>query len=1100
MMYDEYVAKIQKIAAVKHGIYRFRILILSTTAMVLATAGGLVGTKGLVKDETTLEASYVYGEGFHYQSKAFLGEATYEFAQQGNDVWSEEEPSFPGQYKMRAKSANSFSSFYYGKEQDFTILPKPITIACKEDSFVYGSLPSATVLEGLVKEDRLSEDYVFSYSDKSQETWTITPVLESLKILDSSGQDVSAYYTITSEPKEVQILRRDLILSSASKSKIYDGTPLADEGHSLVSGSLVSGDQLALKESASLTEAGTRLNQQSFSIVNADGLDMSKHYNLSYQEGSLTVTKRAISLLGTSHTYTYDGNDKSPVLNDIAMAETSSLAEGETIHYNYLSSDPQIKAGTYVNSFKAQILRGEKDVSANYDITYDFGKTTIEKRTLKVQASSADKIYDGDPLHEEGYTLEEGTLAEKDEVTSIASPSATDAGDYQNDLKFDIADKKSKESFLSSYDIQFTSGSLTIKKRDLTLEITPQSLIYDGLSHQNDYAIKEGSLVKNDAINVVKNATFTDAGTYDNLDFNVDILKGNGTSNLKNYAVTITGRGKAMTIAKRSLSILIISENKTYDGKPFSETLSSTEQRYEIESGTLAENEYIHFSCANDPIDRGEYPMESSIEIYHKKGTEAAPSTDKVVTSNYDLSVEEGKFVVNARNLVITTLDNTHVYNRDTSLAGFERLYSLSGDGLVEGESVTRLTLSCAGINVGAYPYAINEDSLTIKNASGKDVTRNYSVTFINSGKMTITPRDYSVTMQEDSHVYDGKSHPFASYSAENLLEGDYLTFGGNTSLTHVKEGTVMNHPSSVSVFTSENVDVSANYHLTSLKEAGVHIEPRKITLTSADGAKVFDGHPYGDSEVTLSQNPLADGDVLTITNKASATIKNVFETAPNNNSFSYSIANASGEDVLSDYEVTTLYGTITITPCPLGIETIETSITYDGTDHSATQSQSLVTATSSPAYLISGSLPDTYTMSFSQSFASSVILAGDYTQSPTCSCSFFSSRDANVYDSNFAVTITRGTFTIQKREITLQSLAGNKHYDGQPFPDEVRISLGSLAEGDTISFGATTPLITVCENAPNPIGEVTIKNGKGEVVTDSYAIKYIYGTVTIYK
>jgi hypothetical protein len=1097
MMYDEYVAKIQKVVAVKHGIYRFRILILSSTAAILATTGGLVGTKGLVTDETTLSASYVYGEGFHYQSKAFLGETSYEFASQDQDLWTSEEPSIPGKYKMRAKASNSFSSFYYGKEQLFEILPKPITVAVKEDTIVYGTSPTAYVVEGLAKQDVLLGNYAFTYSDKTLTEWEITPELSSLTIQDDSGKDTTAYYAITVQTKSVQITPINLTISTASATKTYDGTPLTNPGYSLVSGALLSGDHLALKTSASLTEAGTLLNQEDFTITNEDGLDMSKHYLITLQAGNLLVNKRPLSLSGQNHSYTYDGTDKSPALADISIAPETSLAEGESISYAYLDNASLLRAGEYENRFKATITKDGKDVTNNYDISYAFGKTSIAKRLLKVQAASGTKTYDGDPLHEEGYTLSEGSLADKDEVSALKAPSYTDEGDYSNDLSFDIVDKTSKESFLSSYDVSFASGTLSIAKRDLTVALTSKSVVYDGLPHQNDYAISQGSLAGHDALKVLKNPEFIASGVYDNTDFDLDVVTEEGTSNLKNYTLSIEGRTGAMRIEKRSLTLSLLPQSKTYDGKPFSKTMDATAERYSIKTGTLAPNEYIHFGYSNDPSDKGIYPIESTLSIYHQKGDAPDLSVDEDVTNNYNLTLENADFTVSARSLIITTLDAEHVYNHDPALEKDTALYTLGGDGLAEGQTLAALSISCSGLNVGSYSYQIDQASLKIVDAEKNDVTSNYDVTFVNSGKLKITPRDYSVTMNDDSHIYDGKSYSFTSYSATNLLEGDYLGFSGNAALTHVREGTVSNHPTSVSVFTASGEDVTANYNLTSLTEGQVHIEPRKITLTSADAQKEFDGYPVGATEVTVSVNPLADGDKLVVKNQASAKMVNVSDSGTN--SFDYAIVNANGENVEDDYDVTKVYGKVTITPCQLSIQTADYTATYDGTNHNVSSSFLAVTSTSYPAYLTSGKVPDNYIFYQSINPPQDPILAGEYNFSGWY---YLDHTGGSVDYNNFSITVTYGKTTIQKRPITIQSLGGEKRYDSVAFENKVWISSGSLAANETIAYATIAEkdkLVAKCANVDNPIGTPTITNAKGEDVTANYAITYIYGKVTIY-
>lgn len=1097
-MYDEYVSKIKKAVAVRNKIYRFRILLITATATTLIATASLVSTRGVVTDAATLSLTYTYGDPLVYHSAAFLGEVEYEFSPLQEEKWSSEQPRLPGHYRMRSKSANNFSSYYYGKEQVFEIVPKPIVATAKEDSLLYGETASLDLSDQLVAGDTLLPTYTFDYGDKSKAEWNVTPLLSSLSIQSSSGSDVTSCYSVQVTSKLMPISKRALTIKTSSASKTYDGTALTSSEYEVLSGSLAEGDHLQVSHKTAQISSGSNVNHLAFQILGPDASDRTSHYAITEQAGTLEIAKKKLSLQSADHTATYDGTNKAPTLDDIALADNTSLIDGESISYEFTCPETMIAAGTYASSFKATIKSGEEDVTDNYDITYTFGTITINKRSLTLQADSAQKTYDGDSLTTASYRISEGSLAATDEIVDVKASPFTAAGDYDNQLTLDIVNKTSQKSCLSSYDLTNKPGAVSIAKRDVDLALQPVDIVYDGLPHQNPYQIATGSLAKGDQLRITTNPSFTDAGTYDNNDFAADILTSEGSSNLANYNLSISGKSQAMKIAKRSLSLQLAPQGKKYDGTPISATLDPSAERYHIVTGTLAENEYLSFAYLNDPVNKGVYPIESEVTVYHQVGATPDQGKDKVVTGNYELSIVKDNYTIDARALIITTLDTTHVYDRVSELEKTTSFYAVSGDGLAKGQKISALDIRCEGINVGSYPYVIDKSSLKISDATDNDVTSNYSVTFVNTGMRTITPRDFKVTMLDEEKTYSGKAMEFSKHQATNLLSGDYLTFSGLTSLTHVSEGTKANLPTSVSVFTSAGSDVTSNYHLASLVGSSVHVIPRKITLTSQSVIKTFDGYPIGNTTVEVGSTPLAEGDTLTISALASLSATNVSDSGPN--SFTFAITNANGEHVESDYDVTSVYGTLTIYPTPLSVKTASTSREYDGNNNAVSVDTPSVSTSSYPAYLTAGeSLPDTYNLELMLIPNFVAYTVGSYSDW-TYTFQITSTRDPNIRSDNFLLSVDFGEYVVTAREITIQSLGGSKRYEqGESFPTTTWISSGSLAEGDTITYGAVTPLSERCSNAPNPIGAVTITNKRGDVVTSSYNIKYIYGQVSIY-
>jgi hypothetical protein len=1097
-MYDEYVKQIQKAVSLRNWAFRFRFLLIGIGSLIAISAASLVGTKGLVTNAEAIGVTYLYGEPLNYRCSAFMGTVSYEFSAEGSGLWSPEQPRIPGHYRLRGKSSNNFGSSYYGPEQPFTIVPKPISLAPAESEITYGDSPTMALDTPLVAGDYLDSHYLFDFGDKTQTNWNITPKTSSVAIHNAQGEDVTSYYTLSSKTVLVGIRKRSLSIQTQGASKFYDGTPLSQSAYSIVSGNLVPGDHLAVSRQTFRTDVGSSSNDLGFSVSNEQGEDMSNHYAIQVLSSALTVTPTPLSFSGEDFTYIYDGTSHLPALTSLHFQGDSAQLAGGEIHYAFLNQSDHIRVGNYADTFAATILKGGVDITPNFSIHYAFGTTHITSRPVQISCGSVVKTYDGQLTQNLNYSITGGSLAAKDEVKISDGTAKIEAGEYANELRFDIADRQSGVSFLDCYETDLVKGQISITKRGLKVSLTPAEYVYDGLPHHNAYAITSGSLAKGNKLVEKNNPSFSDVGTFDNPDFSLGIVDADGNDVSPNYDFALLGIDKAMKITARGLKVQLNSRSKLYDGAPISSSFKEGEAAYTLIAGELAANEYIDFAYQNDPIEAGTTPISSTFIIRHQSGSAPDKTVDRDVTGNYTIELTTANFTIAKRTLILTTLDTSHTYDRDSNIQREDPVYSLSGDGLVSGQTLMGVKITCDALDVGTYAYDVDLSALQILDPQQQDKSANYEVTLLNSGHLSITPRDFKVTMTAEAKTYDGTAQTFLGHSATGLLEGDYLGFENAAVLTHVAEGKKENNPTKVQVFTSSGQEVTSNYNLVSLTSAKVSIAKRPITLTSEGAIKVYDGQPVGATNVTVSSGSLAPGDVLSVTNLASTSATNVADSGKN--TFEYSLHNANGENVLGDYDVTVSYGIIAITPKPLSIKTADISQAYTGYQQSASFWVDGVSTTSWPAYLEAGEdLPEPYRLSMNVYPNSTLRYSGSR---PFSGWWYLWTTDGSgAHYDNFSVSITYGTFAVTKRSLTLRSLGGSKHYDGTAFPNTVWIAAGSLADTDTISYGTVQPLVAVCSNATNPIGEVTITNSNagGEAATESYDLKYMYGLVTIY-
>lgn len=241
-----------------------------------------------------------------------------------------------------------------------------------------------------------------------------------------------------------------------------------------------------------------------------------------------------VTLTANSKTVTYDGQLHNGSPYD---CEPLGLLPGHKVKSVDYTCAPQTNVGKYdIELDNAKIITADgADVTDLYQISYNYGKLTINKRSVTLTSESASKVYDGTPLTKPNVTVGGDGFVEG-EVTDIrATGSVTyvSEGEVTNTIKYTPTDKFKADN----YDITKTEGKLTI---------TEASAPTPGTFDFNDVVYGDGkvtpAITKTVKGNVGKN--FTEA-------FYVTVKGADETSKDTMSAASYTG--KAEVIASKSL-------------------------------------------------------------------------------------------------------------------------------------------------------------------------------------------------------------------------------------------------------------------------------------------------------------------------------------------------------------------------------------------------------------------------------------------------------------------------------------------------------------------------------------------------------------------
>ena len=180
-----------------------------------------------------------------------------------------------------------------------------------------------------------------------------------------------AKVTFKIEDGQLVIEKRKVTLTSASDSKVYDGTPLTNDTVTVGGDGFVEGQVKEIKATGSVTNAGSVANTITFTPNKETFKD--GNYAITKTEGTLTIAKRSVLITSQSATKTYDGS----ALTRPAVTITGDgfvpgeLAKAEaTGSITKVGSTPNAIRYTTTGAFNA----------ANYSIALSVGTLTVTEK------------------------------------------------------------------------------------------------------------------------------------------------------------------------------------------------------------------------------------------------------------------------------------------------------------------------------------------------------------------------------------------------------------------------------------------------------------------------------------------------------------------------------------------------------------------------------------------------------------------------------------------------------------------------------------------------------------------------------------------------
>ena len=676
---------------------------------------------------------------------------------------------------------------------------------------------------------------------------TITNVGEAANVVTSyvvmrGETDVTANYTFgESVDGKLTITKRPVTLTSASDSKVYDGTALTnskvtDEG-------FVDGEGATYDVTGSQTYVGTSDNDFTYTLNEGTSAD---NYDITVVEGELTVTAIATEIVITaaSDTKVYDGT---ALTDDGYTYAEELLAEGDVIVAVVEGTITDVgSADNVVTSYK--VMRGETDVTENYTgITTAKGTLTITKRPVTITSPDAEKVYDGTALVNTNVTSE--GFVEGEGASYIVTGSQLNVGSSVNEFTYTLNEGTKADN----YTVTVVKGTLTVTPvtDKVTVTITEHSgeEVYDGTEKTvegYDVAIDNTLYTENDfAFEGNDSVSGIYAGTYD-MELKPENFT-NTSDNFTNVEFVIVDGALVIKPVETEIVITADSNEKVYGGTAL------TDDGYTYDQSLLVEGDYIVAVVEGSQTNVGSSANKvTSYQIL--RGTNAAREIVDVTDCYANVTTVDGTLTVTKRPVVLTSGSDSKVYD-GTALT--KEVVTVSGDGWAAGEGAAYsefASITNVGFVNNSFTYTLNEGT----NAANYDIT-------VVEGVLTVNKyTDAKLEATGYTGVYDGQLHDGVTDKAVvNGIESDEWTY--TYSIDGENFAAEMPQYQDVGTYTVYVKATNANYEGDALTTTvPVVITPATIVVT-ADDHVIATGDPdpeltYQVSTPVETETPAFDG------------------------------------------------------------------------------------------------------------------------------------------------------------------------------------------------------------------------------------------------
>lgn len=621
------------------------------------------------------------------------------------------------------------------------------------------------------------------------------------------------------EDGKLTISKRNVTLTSADLTKVYDGTVLTN-GDTPVT---VGGDGFADGEGATYDFTGSQTDvgksENTFTYKAKEGTNPD-NYAITTEFGTLEVTpvtdKVTVTIKGGKSSVTYNGEEHT--VSGYKVSDISNpLYTANDFSFSGTAEAKGKNAGLYKMGLKAADFANTSNNFTNVEFVVADGQLEITKRPVKLTSANLIKVYDGTPLTNGDTPVKEefGTedaFPDGEGVTYTFKGSQTNAGSSKNMFTYAWNEGTNKDN----YTIYQVEGDLVVTPIDgikVTITGHKDTQTYDGKEHfvfgfdatpsNKLYNPKEDMQFNGTDVDMI--AKGTDAGQYD-----IGLTAEDFTNKSDNFTnVTFVVTDGYVKITPRAVTLTSETASKTYDGTALEKPVVT------VGGDGFVEGQVKEIKATGSVTNAGS--VANTITF--------TPDKETFKESNYAITKTEGTLTIAKRSVLLTSQSATKTYDGS---ALTRPAVTITGDGFVPGE-LAKVEATGSITNVGSTPNAIQYTTTGAFNPA------NYSIA-LSVGTLTVTAkpepeprRTFNLTV---NYVYQNGKRAAASYNRGGLKNGETFditspVIAGYTASETVVSGTIDNRDIKVTViYTADGVN---------LDDYGVPLGLGNITMNVGD-------------------------------------------------------------------------------------------------------------------------------------------------------------------------------------------------------------------------------------------------------------------------
>ena len=873
----------------------------------------------------------------------------------------------------------------------------------------------------------VTKDFTFSGTAAAARTdaGTTNMGLAAEQFVNINPNFATVTFNVTDGYQTINPINATVTIVGASNTATYDS-----EEHS-VSGYTATADTelydvendftFSGTASAARTDEGTTtMNLAAEQFVNTNANFATVTFNVTDGYQAITpIDEVVVTITGNSNTTAYDGEEHS--VSGYEVKISNPLYKESDFTFSGTAEAALTNAGTATMGLAAEQFANTNGnfAKVTFNVTDGYQTITPINATVTITGANNTADYDGEEHSVSGYTATANTglydVTKDFTFSGTAAAARTDAGTTNMGLAADQFANTNPNFATVTFNV--TDGYQKIEQIDAVVTISGanNTADYDGEEHSvSGYT----ATANTELYDVTKDFTFsgtaaaarTDAGTT-----NMNLASGqfaNTNGNFKSVTFNVTDGYQTITPIDAVVTISGANNTADYDGEEHSVsgyTATADTRLYDVTKDFT-----FNGTAAAARTDAGTTNMNLTAEQFVNTNPNFATVT---------FNVTDGYQTINPIDVTVTITEHsdTVTYNAaEHTVTGYDtaignELYKVT-DFIFSGND------SVSGTNAGTYDMNLTAADFTNINANFANVTF-----VIIDGTLTINPKKITITADDKTMIY-GDDEPVLTATTAGLEGSDYI------ATTQTREAGKDIGTYTITATVTPGQDITKNYDI-ELIPGTLTIQPRPVTVTAADKAKVFG---TADPALTATVTGMATGESASL-------IKYELSRVTGEDVGEYAIK-ATGDEAQGNYTVSYVPATLTILPEDAVIVTITAkngTYKYDGTEKDI----------SGYEVEINNELYKATDFTFNGSAELKARNAGTYRTE--MKASDFVNTNANFENVKFIVV--NGTLEITKRNVTLTSGSAEKTFDGTPLTnEEITISGDGFVTGEGVNVTVT--------------------------------------------